>query len=113
MTFKEPPQRADADPNALRGKAGTDLGQGDVAVVVEHRPDQFGVRVRPEMALVTPRLSGNGPAMRKPHLTPVDRRRHPDPASLATMLWSATLASCKRCFQSTLPQGMGSPMRLA
>jgi hypothetical protein len=45
VTIEEPPQRANANQDPLGGKSGTDLGQGDVAIVVEHRHYELSVSV--------------------------------------------------------------------
>ncbi|MBB4860642.1 hypothetical protein HNO88_003986 [Novosphingobium chloroacetimidivorans] len=43
MTIEKAPERADPDRNATLGKAGPDLGKGDVAILLQHGQDELGM----------------------------------------------------------------------
>ena len=76
MTIEEPPQGADPDADVACCKAGLELGERDVALLLQHRHDLLSMDVRLRRTLVTARLLRHHTPMLARKLVPADRTRH-------------------------------------
>jgi len=76
VAIEKPPQGPDPDVYAAIGKTGLDLGERDVALLLQQRHDLLGVDVGLRRALVPARLSGNCAPMLARKLVPADRARN-------------------------------------
>ncbi len=73
VTIEEPPDRADPDQCAAFGELPLDLGQCDVALLLDQREDEAGMRFDPAQEPVAALLLGNRPAVAKRQLPSADR----------------------------------------
>ena len=60
-------------------KTRLNLGQRDIAILIEHRHDQIGMGVGLRGTLIVTGLARDGAAMFACHLSPTDRRSDPNP----------------------------------
>jgi len=77
VTIEEPPQAADPDAYAVSGKTELELGERDVALLLQHRHDLPGVGV-PSSTNAGHRQAFRQPRVHAPprKLVPADRARH-------------------------------------
>ena len=79
MTREEPPHRADPDRRTTFGELLLDLGQRNIALLLDKREDEAGLRLDPARKAVAALPLCYRPAVAKCQLPPADRRRDTDP----------------------------------